>query len=317
MVRESAVRGHDAPVHGAPGRRAARHHRPRLHRGARGGGGVLRPPAPVVRREKEHHDVRPVLARPGGGDQAPGDRGHLPRRLGDLGQGLDERGPRARSGELSAQPGARRGRGAGARPAHRRPQPAVPARAHVREAAQRDAGRRLSSVHHRRRRYRPWRRSPRAQPRAALRGSRRARLPHRGPAPGHQEVRPPGRQGPGAGRRADQALERGAVPARRHEGPRHHRRPHRRRGGDAARRPRRRARPAVHPRRHQRQPAVLQGRLPGSPEALLRSRGPRAQRTPALRAVRRGVPGRRRAGSSARGSPPWPPRTPPATSRSA
>ena len=103
MVREPAVRRHDAPVHGAPGRRAARHHRPRLHRGARGGGGVLRPPAPAVRREEEHHDVRPVLARPGGGDQAAGDRGHLPRRLGDLGQGLDERGPRARSGELSAR----------------------------------------------------------------------------------------------------------------------------------------------------------------------------------------------------------------------
>ena len=112
----------------------------------------------------------------------------------------------------------------------------------------------------------------RAQPRPALRRGRRARLPHRGPAPGHQEVRPPGRQGAGAGGRADQAPERGALPARRHEGPRHHRRPHRRRGGDAARRPRRRARPAVHPRRHQRQPAVLQGRLPGAHEALLRSR---------------------------------------------
>ena len=48
------------------------------------------------------------------------------------------------------------GRGAGARPAHRRSQPAVSAGAHDREAAQCDAGRRLSSVHHRRCRYRPW-----------------------------------------------------------------------------------------------------------------------------------------------------------------
>ena len=190
--------GIDAPVHGAPGRRAARHHRARLHGGARGGDGVLRPPARALRRAKEHHDVRPLLARPGRGDEAPGDRGHLPRRLGDLGQGLDERGSRARPGELSAEPGARRGGGARARAAHRRPQPAVPARAHDRGAARRDAGRRLSSVHHRRRRHRPRRRRARAQPGPPLRRGRRSRLPHRGPAAGHQEVRPPGRQGAGA-----------------------------------------------------------------------------------------------------------------------
>ncbi len=180
-----------------------------------------------------------------------GIEGDLPRRLGDLGQGLDERGPGARSRQLSAQPGARRGRRARARAAHRRPQPAVPALAHDRGAARRDAGARLPAVHHRRRRHRPRRRSARAQPDPPLRRGRRAGLPHRGPAPGHQEVRPPGRQGAGAAGRADQAPERGALPARRHGRARHHRRPHRRRGGQPARRPRRRARPAVHPRRHQ------------------------------------------------------------------
>ena len=64
-------------------------------------------------------------------------------------------------------------------------------------AARRDPGLRLPPVHHRRRRHRPRRRSARAQPDPPLRRGRRARLPHRGPAPGHQEVRPPGRQGSG------------------------------------------------------------------------------------------------------------------------
>src|SRR6266498_2252139 len=49
-----------------------------------------------------------------------------------LGERLDERGPRTRSGQLPSQPGSRRGRGAGACLAHRRPQPAVSALAHVR-----------------------------------------------------------------------------------------------------------------------------------------------------------------------------------------
>ncbi len=44
-----------------------------------------------------------------------GIEGDLPRRLGDLGQGLHHRGSRARPGQLSAEPGARRRRGAGAR----------------------------------------------------------------------------------------------------------------------------------------------------------------------------------------------------------
>ena len=61
---------------------------------------------------KSDHDVRSLLAGPGRGDEADGHRGHLPRRLGDLGQGLGHRGSRARPGELSAEPGARRGRAA-------------------------------------------------------------------------------------------------------------------------------------------------------------------------------------------------------------
>ena len=42
-------------------------------------------------------------------------------------KGSTERGPRARPRQLSAEPGARRGGRPGARAAHRRPQPAVPA----------------------------------------------------------------------------------------------------------------------------------------------------------------------------------------------
>ena len=52
----------------------------------------------------------------------------------------------------------------GARPAHRRPKPAVPALAHDRGAARRVAGLRLPAVHHRRRRHRPRRRPARSQP---------------------------------------------------------------------------------------------------------------------------------------------------------
>ena len=47
--------------------------------------------------------------------------------------------------------------GSGARPADRRPQPAVSAAAHDRRTACRDPGRRLPAVHHRRRRHRPRR----------------------------------------------------------------------------------------------------------------------------------------------------------------
>ena len=90
-------------------------------------------------------------------------------------QGVHQRGPGARPRQLSAEPGARRGRRAGARAAHRRPQPAVPAPADDRRAARRDPGVRLPAVHHRRRRHRPRRRSARAQPDPPLRRGRRAR----------------------------------------------------------------------------------------------------------------------------------------------
>ena len=94
VVRQPPIRGDRSPVHRASGGRAARHDRPRLHGGARGGRGVLRPPARALRGAQEHHHLRPVLAGAGGGDEADGDRGDLPRRLGDLRQGRDERGSR-------------------------------------------------------------------------------------------------------------------------------------------------------------------------------------------------------------------------------
>ncbi len=301
MVRQPALRRHHPALLRAPGGRAARHDPQRLHGGARGRRRVPRAPAPALRRAQEHHHLRSLLARPGGDDEAHGDRGDLPRRLGDLGQGLDQRGSGARSGELPAEPGARRGGGAGARAAHRRPQPAVPALADGRGAARGDPRGRLSALHHRRRRHRPRRRPARAQPDPALRRGRRARLPHRGPAAGHQEVRPPGRQGPGLVGRADQAAERRALPARRHARAGHHRRAHRRRGRDPARRPRRRARPAVHPRRHQPRAAELQGGVPRADAPFPRGGRARAQRPPALRARRRGAC-RRRCLARARGA---------------
>ena len=129
---------------------------------------------------------------------------------------------------------------------------------------QRDANARgrLPAVHHRRRRHRPRRRSARAQPHPPLRRSGRAGIPHRGPAPGRQEVRTPGRQSAGAVGRADQAPQLGPVPTGHHAGPGHHRRAHRRRGGQPARQLHRRARPAIHPRRHQHCRARLQVVLP-------------------------------------------------------
>ena len=119
-------------------------------------------------------------------------------------------------------------------------------------------------------------------------------LPHRGPAPRHQEVRPPGRQGAGAVGRTDQAPQHRPLPARHHAGARHHRRAHRRRGGQPDRQPRRRARPAVPARRHQPEDSVLQGLFPGADAALLRAGRQGAQRSPALRASRRRVRHRRR-----------------------
>ena len=294
MVRLRALYGDHAALLGAPGRRAAGDDPDRVPGCTRCRRRVPRPPARAVRRQAEHHHVRAVLARAGGDDQADGDRGDLPRRLGDVGEGLDHRGPGLRPRQLPALPGAGRSGRDRARVAHRRSQPAVPAAAHEREAARRDAGNRLSAVHHRRRRHRPRRRPARAQPHPPLRRGRRPRLPHRGPAPGHQEVRPPGRQGAGALGRADQAAQHRALPARRHGRAGDHRRPHRRRGGQPARIARRRARPAVHPRLHQRKHAHLQGGVPRPDAALLHSRGPGDQRPPALRHLRRRARRRRR-----------------------
>ena len=45
-------------------------------------------PARALRCAEEHHHVRPLLAGPGRDHQAHGHRGHLPRRLGNVGEGL-------------------------------------------------------------------------------------------------------------------------------------------------------------------------------------------------------------------------------------
>ena len=76
---------------------------------------------------RQHHDLRPVLAGPGRGDEARGHRGHLSWRLGDVGQGIGHRGSGTRPRELSAEPGAGRSRADRARPADGRPEPALPA----------------------------------------------------------------------------------------------------------------------------------------------------------------------------------------------
>ena len=201
--------------------------------------------------------------------------------------------PGTRPRQLPAEPGPRRGRRAGARTAHRGPQSAVPAAADDRRATRRDACGRLPAVHHRRRRYRPRWRPARAQPHPPLRRSRCAGLPHRGPTSRHEEVRPSGREGPGAVRRTDQAPQHRPLPARRHAGARHHRRPHGRRGGQPDREPRRRARSAVHPRRDESEGSAVQGLLPGPDAQLLRRGGHRPQGSSPLRPARRRVRRRR------------------------
>ena len=63
-----------------------------------GGRGLLRPPARAVRaKRKTSPPSGPYSPGPGGGDEADGHRGDLPRRLGDLGQGLDRTKTRART----------------------------------------------------------------------------------------------------------------------------------------------------------------------------------------------------------------------------
>ena len=103
------------------------------------------------------------------------------------------------------------------------------------------------------------------------------------------------------GGRADQAAQRGAVPARHHGRARHHRRPHRRRGGEPPRRLRGRARSAVHPGRDQRRPAELQGRVPGHPAEAPPARRRETERPPDVRDLATGstprpTPGSTRAG---------------------
>ena len=254
-----------------------------------GGGGLLRPPARALRAAARDHHLRPLLAGPGRDHEAAGHRGHLPRAAGPP-------RPRARSRE---DPGA----DLASYPLSQVPDEAAPivralltadknqhfaALPHERGSSAATPAGRLPALHHRRRRHRPRRRRPRAQPDPPLRRGRRARLPHRGPEARREEVRPPGRQGAGARGRADQAPQRRALPARRHGGAGHHRGPHRRRVRDLPRRPRRRARPAVHPRRHQ--PSTCPSYKAGYLAILRRSTSlgvERAERPPAVRHLRR------------------------------
>ena len=68
---------------------------------------------------------------------------------------------------------------------------------------------------------------------------------------------------------------------------RHHRGAHGCRGRQPARQPRRRARPAVPPRRHQPQDPLVQGLLPGDDATVLRLRSHGGEGAPPLRASRR------------------------------
>ena len=117
---------------------------------------------------------------------------------------------------------------------------------------------RLPTVHHRRRRHGSRRRCRRAEPHPPVRRGRGHRLSHRGPAPRHQEVRPPRRQGSRRRGRTDQAPQRRSLPTRHHAGTRHHRGPHRCRGREPPRQQRRRAGPPLHPRGDPRRHPVLQ-----------------------------------------------------------
>ena len=164
------------------------------------------------------------------------------------------------------------------------------ARSRMTEAQRADtAGNRLPAVHHRRCRYRARRRRARQEPDPALRRGRRPRLPHRGPEARHQEVRAPGRQGARRRGRADQAAQRGPLPARHHERARPDRGQDRRRGGHLPRRPRGRAGSSVHPRRHQHRPAYVQGRVPGHDAAAQRARRRGRARSSAVQDLGRGV----------------------------
>ena len=106
-----------------------------------------------------------------------------------------DRGSGRRPGELSAQPGARRGRGDGAGSAGGRQEPVLRATPDDAGAARGHARDRLPPLHHRRRRHRTRRRRAGAEPDPPVRRGRRPRLPHRGPEARREEMRPSGRQG--------------------------------------------------------------------------------------------------------------------------
>ena len=249
---QSSIRGHHAFVFRASGGGAAGHHPRRLHRGASGGRAVLRAAPAALRRAQADHDLRSLFTRSGRGHEADGYRGHLPGRLGDVRQGIvtEDPGPDLASYPLSQVP-----------------EEAAPI---VRALLTADRNQRFarSRMTEEQRAaapeidYRPFiiadadtGHGGDAHVRNLIRRfveAGRARLPHRGPEARRQEVRAPGRQGARRRGRADQAPERRPLPARRHARARHHRGADRRRVGHPPRRAQRRARPAVHPGRHQR-----------------------------------------------------------------
>ena len=151
----------------------------------------------AVRRGQADHDLRPLLAGAGRGDEADGDRGHLPRRLGDVGQGLGR--PRIPGPDLASYPLSQ-----------------VPdeARRSVRALLTADRNQHFARVAHDR--GAAASRSPEIDFRPFIIADAdtghggdahvrnlirrfvevgRPGLPHRGPEARRQEVRPPGRQG--------------------------------------------------------------------------------------------------------------------------
>ena len=130
----------------APGGGAARHASRTTTRWPATRRSLPRAPARALRRGQEHHHLRPLLARAGGGDEAHRHRGDLLGGWATSRQGLGRRGSGAGPRELSAQPGARRG----ARPSCARCSPPIATSticplAHDRGAARGDARRSTSA----------------------------------------------------------------------------------------------------------------------------------------------------------------------------
>ena len=288
MVCQSPLRGHHAAVLGASGGRAAGHHPDRLHRGAgwRPSSSTLGSGELFAAAQADHH-LRSLFARPGRGHEA----GWASRASTSGGWATSAKG------SVTEDPGP----DLASYPLSQVPDEAAPI---VRALLTADRNQRFA--------------------RSRMSEAQRAATPeidyrpfiiadadtgHGGDAhvrnlvrrfvevgvPGyHIEDQKPGAKKCGhqggkvlVGRgRADQAPERRALPARRHEGARHHRGPHRRRGGHVPRRARGRARSAVHPGRHQRRAADLQGRLPRHPEEAPRAGRRRRARSSAVRDLR-------------------------------